>query len=77
MSNLSGYTFRIVWYETAAENKYEADRRHEFLGGREAIFTLWYTLTSRLGQRHVEVYSIDGRMQKPENGLSGLSGLAL
>lgn len=76
-NNISGDTFRLVWYETLAENKYQADRRHEFLGGREAVFTLWFTLVKRLGERHVEVYSLDGRMQEPEKGLSGLSGLSL
>jgi hypothetical protein len=67
--------FRLVVYNTTDDNKYKADTdgRHEFLGNREAIWFLWFTLTEKLGKKHVEVFSLDGTPQKPELGFHGMS----
>jgi hypothetical protein len=67
--------FRLTWHDTRHDNKYEADTeyRYEYLGGREAIWRLWYEL-DRLGNKHLAVYSLDGTKQRPERGLGGLTG---
>ena len=61
--------FRLVWYITREENKYEAHYTHEYFGNEEAIWRLWYALAKELGYPHVEVYSLDGRKQTPEEGM--------
>ena len=65
--------FRLVHYDTQEGNKYVADRRHEYLGDREAIWHLWFTLAKSLGKKHVEVYSLDGRKLEPEKGITAMT----
>lgn len=65
--------FRLVVYETSESNKFMAEERHEYLGDRNAIWKLWFMLVKQLNKRHVEVYSLDGTRQKPENGLAGMT----
>ena len=64
--------FRLVLWDTPSEFKYDAERRFEYLGDALAIWSLWFMLTKQLQKIHVEVYSLDGVRQYPENGLSGL-----
>lgn len=64
--------FRLVCYETDSENKYDAYHRVEFLGDRDSVFWLWFTLTRKLGEKHVEVFSLDGRKLEPEKGINGM-----
>jgi hypothetical protein len=63
--------FRLVFYNTKSENKYDAEYRYEYFGNRESIWYLWFTLKD---SGHVEVFSLDGRKQEPEKGISGLVG---
>lgn len=64
--------FRLVLYRTNDENKYYAYDRHEYLGDKDATWYLWYNLVKELGNKHVEVYSLDGIKQHPEKGIHGL-----
>jgi len=61
--------FRLVWYVTNNDNKYHADDRFEYLGDRDGICRLWYELI-RQGNRHVEIWTLDGTRQTPELGLN-------
>lgn len=65
--------FRLTFYDTTKDNKYEATDRHEYLGNKESVFKLWYLLTKVLGKKHVEIFSLDGQKQNPESGLLGLT----
>ena len=65
--------FRLVIHDTKDENKYTADRRHEFLGDRDAIWFLWFTFAKTMGKRHVEVFNLAGDKQRPEDGINGMS----
>lgn len=65
--------FRLVIHDTKEDNKYEADRRYEFFGDKEAIWFLWYTFVKREGKRHVEVFDLAGDKQRPEVGIHGMS----
>ena len=69
--------FRLTFHVTAAENKFEADRRHEYLGSAEAIWELWFLLKSKLDKRHVEVFNTAGDRQAPEKGLAGLRDFSI
>lgn len=69
--------FRLVLYKTKEENKYEAEERFEYLGNRESIWYLWYAYIKEMGYPHVEVYSLNGIKQKPEDGISGLQYYSL
>lgn len=64
--------FRLVWYDTHYDDKFlcENEHRFEYFGSALAIHHLWFVLT-RMGNKHVEVYSLDGRRQEPEKGLRG------
>ncbi len=64
--------FRLVFHDTQDDNKYAANKVHEYLGDREAIWQLWYMLTKTLKMKHVEVFSLDGTKQEPEKGYPGL-----
>lgn len=64
--------FRLVYYDTTDENKYAADRVHEYIGDREAIWRAWYMLARELKRPHVEVYSINGARQDPAKGIDGM-----
>ena len=63
--------FHLVFYNTKSTDKHSAERRHEYLGNREAIWTLWHTLTTA-GNRHVEVFNLAGEKQCSENGAMAL-----
>ena len=66
--------FRLVFYDTTDQNKYASDRRHEYLGDRDAIWSLWFLLNNQLKKPHVEVFSLDGTRQHPELGcLEGMT----
>jgi hypothetical protein len=77
MSANLGHLFRLVWYDTDRDTKYAADHRHELLGDRDAIFAVWYVLVEKQGCKHVEVYSLDGRLMSAEKGLGGLVGYSV
>ncbi len=64
--------FRLAYYDTTEENKFAAERRHEYVGNRDAIFNLWFMLTRTLGKKHVEVFNLAGEKQRPEDGVNGL-----
>lgn len=64
--------FRLVLYDTADENKYATESRHEFFGDLDAIWHLWFILTRTLGKKHVEVFSLDGTKQRPDLGSTGM-----
>jgi hypothetical protein len=66
------HMFRLVWYETNTNFKYDAECRHEYMGDRLSIWRLWYTLKREQGQKHIEVYNLEGTKQTPEHGLEGL-----
>lgn len=63
--------FRLVMHDTKKDNKYDAERRYEFLGNREAIWFLWFTLKEQ-GAKHVEVFNLAGNKQSPQDGIHGL-----
>ena len=65
--------FRLVWYDTKYENKYEADKIHQFMGDFDSIFRLWFVLTAERSCKHVEVYNLNGVRQHPERGSSGMT----
>ena len=69
-----GNLFRLTWYRTESENKYDAETRCEYIGDRDSIWSLWATLTKQLDYKHVEVFSLDGTRQEPELGRYGLTG---
>jgi hypothetical protein len=66
--------FRLVWYKTGSDNKWDAhtDRRHEYLGDLHSVWALWFMLTDKLGEKHVEVFNLQGRPCQPEQGLYGM-----
>lgn len=64
--------FRLVIYDTTEDNKYAAERRHEFLGDKDAIWFLWYTFSKIEGKKHIEVFNLAGDKQHPENGSNGM-----
>jgi hypothetical protein len=64
--------FRLTFYKTLSDNKFDSDNRFEYLGDAESIWNLWFLLTKTLNYKHVEVFSLDGVKQKPENGGPGL-----
>lgn len=64
--------FRLVWYDTNHEDRFLSTARYEFLGDRESIWNLWFTLTKKLKCKHVEVFSLDGRQQNLDEGLNGM-----
>lgn len=64
--------FRLVFHDTQEDNKYAADRCHEYFGSREAIWNLWFMLAKTLKKKHVEVFALDGAKQEPEKGFHGL-----
>lgn len=66
--------FRVVFYATRYANKYEAEDRHEYLCDREAAFRLWYELHVVQAWPHVEVFTLQGTRQVPEQGLTALTG---
>jgi len=65
--------FRLVIHDTDAFNRFDATRRYEYLGDREAIWFLWYTFTKIEGKRHVDVFDLAGQKQRPEEGIAGLT----
>lgn len=69
-----GNTFRLVWFDTNSDNRFDAERRYEFFGEKQSIWTLWFLLTNDKKAKHVRVYSLDGVLQKPEFGINGLVG---
>lgn len=69
--------FRLTWYDTDDELKYSTEARYEYLGDRDAIFTLWFLLTNTLKKKHVEVFSLNGVKQHPELGFAGLTDYVL
>ncbi len=71
--------FRLVMHDTDDENKYDAesDKRCEYLGKKEDIWSLWYLLTQVLKKKHVEVFHINGIKQHPEFGMSGMGDYQL
>lgn len=66
--------FRLTLHDTDSDNKYDADRRYEYIGDRDDIWHLWYSFTKLLHKKHVSVYSLDGTLQEPEKGLHGMVG---
>lgn len=74
MRNLSNDTFRLVWYKTKSDNKFDSDFRCEYLGSRDAIFSLWITLHKELNYPHVEIFDLTGIKQDPNSGLAGVVG---
>lgn len=71
--------FRLVWYYTDSDNKYDSNDRFEIFGDRDSIWRMWYVLTRELtrNNKHVEVYSLDGTKQEPEKGICGMIGYNL
>ena len=68
--------FRLLWFRTKEENKYEAQEVQEYLGDKKDIWLLWYTL-KEIGWPHVEVYHISGYLCEPEKGiLTGMPDFA-
>lgn len=66
--------FRLTFYKTTSKNKYDSETRHEYFGNRESIWYLWFILKD---EGHVEVFSLDGRKQEPEKGISGMIGYTI
>lgn len=64
--------FRLLWHKTGSDDKYMAEHRFEYLGGRESIWNLWCFLCNQ-GQKHVEIYNLDGLKQQPHLGIGGLA----
>lgn len=64
--------FRLVWYITQDDNKYDSQDRYEFFGDRHSIYNLWFVLKRTLKNKHVDVFSLDGKQQEPENGFPGM-----
>jgi len=68
--------FRLVIYDTQSDNKFDAVRRYEILGDRDAIWFIWFTLTQGLmgtkKQKHVEVFHINGTRLHPEKGIANM-----
>jgi hypothetical protein len=64
--------FRLVVYDTWSDNKFDAERRYEILGDRNAIWFMWFNLTHDLKYKHVEVFHINGVQQHPEKGIAGM-----
>lgn len=63
--------FRLVIHDTDSENKYDSDSAYELFGDREAIMFLWIQF-QKMGKKHVEIFSLDGTRQYPEEGINGL-----
>lgn len=72
-----GLVFRLVWYDTDKDNKYESEHRHEILGSKEDIFRFWFVLTHDLKHKHVEVYNLLGTKCDPSRGHAGLTGYSI
>ena len=64
--------FRLVCWDTTSDNKYDAEKRYEYLGNALSIWNLWFMLVRQLQKQHVEVYNLNGLRQEPEKGLTGL-----
>lgn len=64
--------FRLVWYITLADNRYESTERFEYLGDRHEIWRLWYQLKRICGYPHVDVYNLSGMLLKPEEGIQAM-----
>jgi len=69
--------FRVVLYDTNSEDKYEAENRYEYFGDRDSMWYLWFTLSNKCGQKHVEMFNLAGDKQQPEKGLSGMIGYSI
>ena len=61
--------FRLVWYDSNTDSKYDAAARFEYLGSCDAIWHLWFLLSKTLGKRHVEVFNLAGERQQPQRGV--------
>lgn len=69
--------FRLVIYDTKSDNKFDAERRYEILGDRNAIWFMWFTLTREQKYKHVEVFHINGAKLQPEKGIAGMEDYSL
>lgn len=69
--------FRLTYYQTKLNNKYEAENRFEYLGDAKSIWELWYLLTKNMDDQHVEIFSLNGIKQQPHIGISGLQDYTL
>ena len=66
--------FRIVWYNTDSDDKfdYSEDNKFEFFGNAKAMLRLWFILTKKMNAKHVEVYNLEGDKCEPEKGIHGM-----
>lgn len=66
--------FQLKYYNTDSDNKYKSDyeQRFSYLADKQSIFQLYFILKYELKKKHVEVYSMNGIKQKPEDGYDGL-----
>jgi hypothetical protein len=64
--------YRLEFYDTDSDNKYDAQEVCEYLGDNVSIFRLWFYLAKVLNKKHIEIYTMDGIIQHPENGLGAL-----
>lgn len=72
--NLSSNTFRLVWTNATSED--DPGEVFEVIGSRESIWALWYIIASTAQIKTLpKVYSLDGRLQNPRNGLMTLKGI--
>jgi len=65
--------FRLVWYDTPHDNKYESlcENRYEYFGDRQSIWRLWFELVEERRCKHVEVYNLAGDPCDMSKGIYG------
>ena len=65
--------FRVEFYDTKSDNKYDGDLHEYLCDNRNAAWHLWYNLKLYANAKHVDVYNLHGIKQEPEKGVNYLS----